>query len=338
MIYLGLDVHSANFTLAHLNAHGKLCRMYDRTTSASTLIDTVGKVRGPKTLVVEECHLAQWVKHVLEPYVDHLIICDPKRNRWIAGDEFSDDRSSARKLAELLRGGFVKEVAHPDDHGADRRALFLHYYRMTREVSRAKGMLKAVFRQIAIRSRGTAIYQADDREAWLEQFEEFPALKLRAQTYFELVDVYEQKKQLVFTRLRKTLRQEPAFDLLQTTPGVGPVIAGGYVALIETPHRFSRKNKLWSYAGLGTRRHDSDDRTYANQASRCGCRPLKWLVMQQFNAALRTAKNPNRYKTQYQRLIQGTTSTKAARRHVCRTMLSAARAMWMKGEPYREMS
>ena len=38
---LGLDVHSANFILAHMNGRGRLCRLYHRLTSAETLIDVV---------------------------------------------------------------------------------------------------------------------------------------------------------------------------------------------------------------------------------------------------------------------------------------------------------
>lgn len=70
---LGLDVHSANFVLAHVNGRGKFCRQYGRVTTAHDLIDVVGEIRGSKRLVVEESDLAQWVKHVLESYVDELI-------------------------------------------------------------------------------------------------------------------------------------------------------------------------------------------------------------------------------------------------------------------------
>ena len=89
MNYLGLDIHSAHFSLAHMKANGKLCRLYDRSTSAKELINVVTAVRGPKILAVEECHLAQWVKQTLEPYVDQLVICNPKHNKWIAGDTYA---------------------------------------------------------------------------------------------------------------------------------------------------------------------------------------------------------------------------------------------------------
>ncbi len=47
MQYLGLDVHSVNFVLAHVNGRGKLCRQYGRPTTAYELIEVVGPIRGP---------------------------------------------------------------------------------------------------------------------------------------------------------------------------------------------------------------------------------------------------------------------------------------------------
>ena len=147
---LGLDVHSMNFVSAHVNGRGKFCRQYEWPTTAKNLIEVVGQAPGPKRLVVEESHLAQWTKHVLELYVDELIVCDPKHNRWISAADFADDKTSALKLALLLHGGFLKPIRHPDDVGAELRCLFLHYYDLNRHITRFKNMLKATFRQVAI--------------------------------------------------------------------------------------------------------------------------------------------------------------------------------------------
>lgn len=146
MYTIGLDVHSATFTMATLTENGKLCWCLSRETSEENLIELVLKVPGPKQLVVEESHLAQWVAGSLRPYVDRLVVCDPKENRWIARDEFVDDRRSAIKLAQLLRERHVKEVYHTDDRSAGLRNLFLHYHDLNGQVVRSKNKLKATFR------------------------------------------------------------------------------------------------------------------------------------------------------------------------------------------------
>ena len=59
---IGLDAHSATFTVAILNRQGKLSLCLRRPTSEEQLIEIVSTVKGPKQLVVEESHMAQWIK------------------------------------------------------------------------------------------------------------------------------------------------------------------------------------------------------------------------------------------------------------------------------------
>ncbi len=334
MNYLGLDIHSAHFSLAHMKADGRLCRVYDRPTSAKALIDVVSALRGPNILAVEECHLAQWVKHTLEPYVDHLVVCNPKHNKWIAADTYADDRTSARKIADLLRGGYVKPVKHRDEAGAELRTVFLHYDKLTRDLARARIRLKAVFREIAVQVKSAELYRPGERETWLDKLNAYPGRLLRAQQFFQIIDLLEQSKAEAWRHLLRRLKNQTAYKQLQALPGVGPIIAAGYIALIDTPHRFGRKNKLWAYACLGNRHHSSDGKIYENRSAHNGCRPLKHLVMQQFNAAVSRTKKDNRFKQQHQAILRRGVGRKAARRHVCRAMLSTLRAMWINREDY----
>jgi hypothetical protein len=54
MHIVGLDAHSATFTLEIVNARGRVCREVKRDTSAENLLDSVREVPGPKVLVVED--------------------------------------------------------------------------------------------------------------------------------------------------------------------------------------------------------------------------------------------------------------------------------------------
>jgi len=306
-----------------------------RATSAKNLIDAVGDVRGPNQLVVEESAIAQWVKSTLEPYVDKLIVCDPKRNKWIAGDDYCDDEVSAVKLAQLLRGGYIKEIHHPDDAGAMLRAQFYHYYDLNRQLTRFKNKLKDTYRRVGMKVTGHSIYEPGDHRKWLDELRGYPALMQKARHCFELIDVFARLKQEAYKAMTRSARKKVCNELLLGIPGIGPVIAAGYIAIIQTPDRFSRENKLWRYACLGNNRHVSDEVVYADGPSPTGNRVLKWLVMKHFQAAVQR-KKPNRFSEQYRRLRQEGMAKKTARRHVCRSLLSVTRAVWSKGEPYRE--
>jgi len=334
---IGLDAHSASFTVAVMNPKGKLSLCLRRHTSEEQLIDVVSTIKGPKQLVVEESHLAQWVKMALEPYVDRLIICDPRHNRWIAQADFANDRTSAIKLAELCRGGYIKEIFHPDDTGASLRALFLHYYDLNHQITRFKLKLKATFRRVGIRTPGSAIYQGCNRKEYLGQLESYPYLMHQAKHMFSLVDSFGRMKSETHKLMLKKAKKRPAYDLVFGIPGAGPIISMGYLSMIVTPHRFSKKNKLWRYAGLGNTYHESDGMVYKKGPSKSGNRILKWVVTQHFQAAVDRSKKLNRFKEQNRALIARGLTRRQARRHVCRSIVSVVRAVWMKGEPYREI-
>jgi len=331
---IGLDMHSASFTMALINEKGKLRSCLSRSTSEENLIEVVARVPGAKQLAVEESHMAQWVKGVIEPYVDRLVVCDPKENRWIARDEFIDDRRSAIKLAQLLREGHVKEVYHSTDPAL--RNLFLHYHDLNEQLVRFKNKLKAMFRQVAIETKGDGVYDPEQEDDWLKKLAPYPDLRFRARHLWSQVQALDAMKREALKTMRKRVGKTAAFRILQTFPGVGPVVALGYIAMIVTPHRFSRKNKLWRYAGFGNVYHNSDGVVYKNRPSRSGNRVLKWVVKQHLAAAVDRARKANRFQSQYGKLCSRGLSAKEARRHVCRALLSAVRAAWMKGEAYRE--
>jgi transposase len=333
---VGLDLHAASFTLAVVTPRGQLAGCNSRDTSAENLIDAVEAIRGPKALIVEESHLAQWAQRTVAPYVDEFVICDPQRNAWIARDEFNDDKNSAIKLAKLHRGGFLKAIRHPEGDGEQLRALFLHYYDLNRQLTRFKNKLKATFRQEAISTAGKTIYAAEDHERWLKKLRQLPHLRHAAGQRFELVDLLEGLKQRTHEKMVRLAKKNKAFAWLDGMPGAGPVLATGYVALLETPWRFSRKNKLWSYAALGNCRQTSDGEVYNDRCSKRGNRVLKWVVIEHFTHAVERAKQSNRFKRKYEELRRKGLDASAARRQVCRALLSTVRALWMKEEAYRD--
>ena len=336
MKILGLDLHGASFTLEVLTERGQVASCLSDKTSEHNLITRVRDIQGPKTLIVEESHLAQWAKRVLTPYVDKLIICDPQRNAWIAKDEFNNDKSSAHKLAKLYQGGYIKEIRHPDDEGAHLRGLFLHYFDLSQQIVRFKNKLKAGFRQEAIPVAGKGIYAPAEHDRWLDKLRTQRHLFHASRQRFELLDTLERLKKETYDTMVKTAKKQKAFKLLDSIPGAGPVIVTGYQALIDTPHRFSKKNKLWRYACLGNTLQESDKVIYNDRPSKSGNRVLKWVVVEHFQHAVEHSKDGNRFKRQYDKLLRQGLDATAARRQVCRAILSTVRAIWIKEEAYRD--
>ncbi len=336
MYTVSVDIHSASFTMAVFNEKKNLCRTFTCSTTVENLIEQVSEIPNPKTVVVEECHLAQLVKEVLEEHVDKVVVADPVQNRWIAEAEFVNDKKSAIKLGKLYLNDDIREVFHPDADGASIRSEFLHYRDLDGHLTRSKNKLKATFKQGGVKHPSDWGEIFTRKKQLLGQLGERPHLQFRARHFYEMVSSFGHMKQQTYTKLLKRAKKEPVFKLLNGIPGIGALSAIGYMAIIITPHRFSRRNKLWRYAGLGNQYHVSDERVYRNRASRSGNREMKWLIRQQFNAGVLITKKQNRFKGKYARLLQEGHSKKEARREVQRSMLSVVLAVWKKGEPYQD--
>ena len=331
---IGIDAHSARFFLCAVNDRGNLIKSLDREMSPENLIEAVGSVPGPRQVTVEESHLAQFVKSVLEVHADRLIVCDPRHNRWIAEADFCDDRTAARKLALLLHRDELKEVVHPDNVQAELRSTFMHYHDLNAAIVRCKNKVKGVFRSVGIRAPGRRVYGSARRE-WLDKLRSWRHLLVEVRQHYEVLDVLLKQKVATCRLMVRLAAREPAFALLRTIPGVGPVLAAGYVALIGSAHRFSHKNKLWSYAGFGNVLHTSDARTYKSGCSSNGNRVLKWVVLQHFRHVMRIKKS-NYLNRKYKQMLASGHSETASRRATCRLLLSVVRRMWIDSREYRE--
>lgn len=340
MKYIGLDAHPATFTLAVVNEDGNLINHVKRSTSGKNLIEVVSQVTGPKQLAVEESTLAQWINTILEPYVMDLTVCDPRQNRWIAEADHADDKTSAAKLAQLLRGGYLKAIRHPDRKMAELRRMFLHYYDLNHQITRFKNKVKAFFRQAGVHPSGNAVYRNEERGEWLNHLKNWRGLLHRTSDCLTVVDLLEEMKSGIRNKMSQAARKadRSSYRILRSVPGVGPVVATGYMAIIVTPERFSRKNKLWSYAGFGNTQHESGETVSTEGTSNEGNKVLKWVVTQHYQAAIRTSweGSPCRFARKSSQLQQKGLDQKARRRSICRTLLSVVRGVWRKGEPYRE--
>ena len=112
-------------------------------------------------------------------------------------------------------------------------------------------------------------------------------------------------------------------------PGVGPIRAITFFAIIITPSRFENKKQVWSYSGLGISTKESGGKVYSKKLNRRSNRLLKCIALQAAKSNIIQGKGPF-YKMYSRHLDQGKTA-KNARNTVARKILSTMYYMWLKG-------
>src|SRR6201993_311658 len=147
--YIGLDVHQATISVAVLDHTGKLVMECILETQAATILEFLAGLRGTLSVTFEEGTWAAWLYDLLKPHVPRLVGCNPRKNALLKQGNKSD-RIDARKLAELLRGNYLRSVYHGETGVRMLRELARSYLTIVKDLSRVLNRLKALYRSWAI--------------------------------------------------------------------------------------------------------------------------------------------------------------------------------------------
>lgn len=334
--YLALDAHPGDSQFAVLSPKGQIISCKNYPTAAPALIEAVCSVRGSKILVVEESQIADWLNRTLTPFVDKLIVADPKENAWIAKSKHIDDKVAACRLAKLLWGGYIKAVHHGDFQRQQFKELVLHYHDLTSQITRFKNKLKAEFIAQAIPVKGPSVYDPVLFKNHLRKLSKSPIVQEQAKNYSAILNHIVELRLSVLKKIRSFFRSYPEINRLRAIPGIGQISAFTISAIIDTPYRFANKRQFWSYIGLAKSQKISHGKIYHSASSSHGNRLLKWIFLQAAMTALRS-QGPSRFQETADRLFKNGVTVKNIRRTVARQIASIIFTIWKSGESYRHV-
>jgi transposase len=253
--YIGMDVHKEAVVIAVLNGSGKLVMETVVETKASSIVQFIRGLRGELHVTWEEGTWAAWLYDLLQPWVQQVLVCNPRRNALLKEGNKSD-KVDARKLADLLRTGMLRPVYHGENGLRTLRELARSYQNLSKDLTRVMNRLKALYRGWAIPCAGTKVYAARFREEWLNKIPQAGARR-RAELLYQQLDGLQALRRSLRPEFLAESRKYKAAKLLREIPCIGPIRAARLIALMQTPHRFRSKRQLWTYSGLGVETHDS---------------------------------------------------------------------------------
>src|ERR1035438_6776558 len=155
--YIGMDVHKETISIAVMKGDGKLVMESIIETKASTILQFIQGVRGDLHVTFEEGTWAAWLYDILKPHVTELIVCDPRKNALMKEGNKSD-KVDARKLADLLRGGYLRSVYHGENGLRTLKELARSYLTISKDLTRVMNRVKALYRSSGILCGGQQVY------------------------------------------------------------------------------------------------------------------------------------------------------------------------------------
>jgi len=331
MNYIGADVDCKMTELA-VRRKGKIVDRRRIPTSIKEIRQYLATVSGQQALTFEEGPMAHWMWRNLKDHVDRIVVCDPRRNRLITSDGDKDDPIDAGKLAELLAGGFLREVYHSDDDG---RVLLKEwvslYHDRVRDAVRQVNKIRARCRMHGVRMPGCVLRNPARRPEWLALVQ-CPDLAGQLELLWINFDavatqVSKAKRQLALQGGRYDI-----IELWRELPGIGLIRAVTFFAYVDTPWRFKTPKKLWKYCGVGLQRTTSG--TGKDGKPRPGYLRLAWAVNRRlkdiaYGAAMNVIHgNANVFRDYYAKLLRDGVTRSNARHSVSRKIITVMWGMW----------
>src|SRR6202171_6148333 len=184
--YIGMDVHKEAIVIAVLNGTGKLIMETIVETKATTLFRSLHGLRGELHVTWEEGTWAAWLYDLLQPQVQEVVVCNPRRNALLKEGSKSD-KVDARKLADLLRTGMLRPVYHGENGLRTLRELGRSYQTIGKDLTRVMNPLKALYRGCGMPCGVTRVYARRYREECLSRIVQ-AGVRRRAELLYQQLD------------------------------------------------------------------------------------------------------------------------------------------------------
>ena len=333
--YIAMDTHVSFTELAVVDKSGRVLKRDRCHTRIPELVALLEQLGQPRFLTFEEGPLADWLARELNPYVDELTVCEPRRNRLIAKDGDKDDAIDAEKLAQLLRGGYLRKVHQSES--LEQSLIKQHvgfYHDRVRERVRQGHQIVSYLRRHGVFASISRVADSDERRfLWSK----LPRRKLLRSNLDRMWREYEMQcdhEGEVRCELIDLARRITPVRRFTKVPGFAWIRSITFYAYIDTPWRFASKSALWKYCGIGLTRHRSGNGPMKTRLDYRGHRRLKDVLLGAARSAVEQgADNPYADKYQYWIQEEGMYPS-TARRNVARCLAVTLWSMWKTGNKY----
>lgn len=332
-IVIGCDMHTRFQQLAVMEA--ATGEVLEELRLENEPLDGVRQfyARWPKssTVAVEAMGYLGWFAELMAETGHQLVLGDAARLRAMVVRKQKTDRNDALHLATVFCRGDFPRVWMPGPAEWETRHLLKHRHTLVKMRTQAKLAVQALALGRGIRLRQGLFTRAG--RARLLALALPPNETARRDESLALVDELGRRVRALDQALEERAQASARATLLRTHPGVGPVTALAWVAMIGDVARFRSSGQLVSYVGLNPGEHSSGGRQKMGRISKQGNPFLRRTLVE---AGARAAQLEPALKRFYARKAVAR-SRSQARVAVARKL--AVRLYWMdkRSESYSVM-
>lgn len=333
MLYAGLDLSRRKLDVHVLDEDGATVEALAVHPDADAL-GTLARRFGPAvTATVESMNGARFVHDELEGHGWDVRIADAAKVKGLAPLAAKTDEIDARVLAILAWRDLVPAVwlVHPAVRAERERARYRLY--LVRHRTSIKNRVHATLITFGHDVPVSDLFGVRGREllAGLEVPEPWATTLDRSLARLDALEAEIRGCEAELTRLGA---DHPYVPLLETVPGIGPILAYTIAAEVGDIGRFASAKRLVGYTGLCPRVYQSGERDRRGKLAKGGPKYLRWALVE---ATLHAARHP-RYRDKFERTkrrLGKQRGYQVARIELARELATAIWYMLTRQEPFR---
>src|SRR3954447_21127209 len=223
--------------------------------------------------VVEMMSGAIWVRDTLAAGGWRVQVAHARKVRDVAPLACKTDKVDARVLAELCRRDLVPELWVPSLEDRELRERLRRRMHLVRMRASAMNRIFGLLTQWGLRLSLRRLREADAMA--LLEARGVPAVWRRSiAEALAVIDLLDARIAPLDRELRPLAVADQRVVLLETIPGVGPLLGLTLASEIGDVARFGSPRKLIGYAGLAPKINQSGDRSRTGALSKAGSRKL----------------------------------------------------------------
>lgn len=270
LIFCGIDFHKNTSTICYLFPDGK---EEIKTVKTSNLISELSN-KSPMKVAVEATGGSNHLAGEIKALGDNLIVIDTVRFKAIGIGGKKTDEKDAKALAHILKVDYVPEV-FVKSLGARRLKSLL----VTRELCvtdrvQVTNHIRGILREYGLTMpQGIEEFNANVSEKIAAL--NFPFLEDNLRFHLRKSVELKAREKEIDNQIAQLIIDDPRSLILQSIPGVGPMCAAAFIAVIDDVTRFKNSKELASYVGLVPRESSSGSKRRLGSITQAGSEMLR---------------------------------------------------------------
>lgn len=289
MNYTAIDYHKRYSFVTAIDANGQEIQSRKLGNTQDQFQSFFDDLDGPSEVVLEASRTWGVMYDLVEGLdgVNSVTLAHPQKVRAIAEAKIKTDKIDANTLAQLLRVDLIPTAYIPGKETRSYKEMIRQRVFLVRMRTRLKNRIHVLLDRLHVPLPSVTDIFGKRGTDYLKKLNFGGVDGEILRENLELLDMFNKLIKEAEKEIERLVGGDPRIKLLQSIPGLGPILAAVVALEIDDVRRFSRAPKLASYAGLVPSTYSSGGKTFHGRLLPMSNKWLRWALVEAAWIAIR---------------------------------------------------